>query len=86
MFRGEGNFERGRREANEGREARERRARIEAESASAARGRLEKGAPSWERRNFAGMLNALVMESASREMPGLAALAEIRKGQRYQGR
>ncbi len=34
MFTGEGNFERGRREANEGRDAIERRARIEAEAAT----------------------------------------------------
>jgi len=29
------------------------------------------------------MLNAMVADAAAREMPGLAALAEIRKGQRY---
>jgi hypothetical protein len=50
--------------------------------AKATRERLEKGSPSAERRNFAGMLNALVSESASREMPGLVALEAIRKGQR----
>ena len=51
---------RGRREAFENRDAIERRARIEAASASAVRDRLEKGSPSWARRNFAGMLNELV--------------------------
>lgn len=50
--------------------------------AKATRERLEKGSPSAERRNFAGMLNALVSESAAREMPGLVALLAIRKGQR----
>ena len=83
MFTGEGSFERGRREANEGREAIERRARIEAEAASAVRNRLEKGSPSAGRRDFAGMLNAMVADAAGREMPGLAALAEIRKSQRH---
>jgi hypothetical protein len=83
MFTGEGNFERGRREALEGREAIERRARIEAEAASAVRNRLEKGSPSAGRRDFAGMLNAMVADAAGREMPGLAALEAIRKGQRH---
>ena len=83
MFTGEGNFERGRREANEGRDAIERRARIEAEAASAVRNRLEKGSPSSARRDFAGMLNAMVADAAGREMPGLAALEAIRKGQRH---
>jgi hypothetical protein len=81
-LRGEGSLERGRREALEGHEAVARRARIEAESASAARNRLEKGSPSAGRRDFASMLNSLVSESALREMPGLAALEAIRKGQR----
>jgi hypothetical protein len=67
----------------EGREAIERRARIEAETASAARNRLEKGSPSSARRDFAGMLNAMVADAAGREMPGLAALEAIRKGQRH---
>jgi hypothetical protein len=49
------------------------------------RARLEKMSPSAGRRNFAGMLNTLVSESASREMPGLAALEAIRKGQRRHG-
>ena len=71
----------GRREAFENRDAIERRARIEAASASAVRDRLEKGSPSSARRNFAGMLNELVRDAAGRELPGLAALAEIRKGQ-----
>ena len=74
---------RGRREAFENRDAIERRARIEAETASSARNRLEKGSPSSARRNFAGMLNELVRDAAGRELPGLAALAEIRKGQKY---
>jgi hypothetical protein len=74
---------RGRREAFENRDAIERRARIEAASASAVRDRLEKGSPSSARRNFAGMLNELVRDAAGRELPGLAALAEIRKGQKY---
>ena len=73
---------RGRREAFENRDAIERRARIEAASASAVRDRLEKGSPSSARRNFAGMLNELVRDAAGRELPGLAALAEIRKGQK----
>jgi hypothetical protein len=83
MFTGEGSFERGRREALEGREAIARQARIEAETAGAARNRLEKGSPSWARRNFAGILNAMVADAAAREMPGLAALEGIRKGQRH---
>ena len=83
MLKGEDNFGRGRREAHEGRDATLRRARIEAMSASAVRDRLEKGSPSSARRNFAGMLNELVRDAAGRELPGLAALAEIRKGQKY---
>jgi len=79
----EGDFERGWREAFEGRDATERRARIEAETARAARNRLEKGSPSAARRDFAGILNAMVADAAAREMPGLAALEGIRKGQRY---
>ncbi len=74
---------RGRREAFENRDAIERRAWIEAETASSARNRLEKGSPSSARRNFAAMLNELVRDAAGRELPGLAALAEIRKGQKY---
>jgi hypothetical protein len=50
--------------------------------AKATRERLEKGSPSAGRRNFAGILNALVADAATREMPGLAALEGIRKGQR----
>jgi hypothetical protein len=50
--------------------------------AKATRERLEKGSPSAGRRNFAGILNALVADAAEREMPGLAALEGIRKGQR----
>jgi hypothetical protein len=83
MFTGEGSLERGRRDAHEGREAIERRARIEAEAASAVRNRLEKGSPSAGRRNFAGILNAMAAGSASKEMPGLEAIAAIRKGQRH---
>jgi hypothetical protein len=52
------------------------------QEAKAVRARLEKQSPGAGRRNFAGMLNALVSESASREMPGLAALEGIRKAQR----
>jgi hypothetical protein len=51
--------------------------------AKAARERLEKGSPSAGRRDFAGILNALVADAAGREMPGLAALEAIRKGQRH---
>ena len=83
MLKGEDSFARGRREANEGREASERRARIEAEDARRTRNRLEKGSPSWARRNFADILNELVADSASRELPGLAALEGICKAQRY---
>ena len=82
MFTGEGSFERGRLEAMENRDAIARRARIEAETASAVRNRLEKGSPSAGRRNFAGILNAMVADAAARELPGLEALAGIRKGQR----
>ena len=83
MFTGEGDFERGRREANEGRERIARRARIEAEEASAARTRLERGSPSAGRRNFAGMLNALAKGHTEREAPGLDALDNIRRMQRH---
>ena len=79
MFTGEGDFERGRREANEGRERIARRASIEAEEASAARTRLERGSPSAGRRNFAGMLNALAKGHTEREAPGLDALDNIRR-------
>ena len=51
--------------------------------AKATRERLEKGSPSAGRRDFAGILNAMVADAATREMPGLAALEGIRKGQRY---
>jgi hypothetical protein len=51
--------------------------------AKATRERLEKGSPSAGRRNFAGILNAMVADAAGREMPGLAALEAIRKGQRH---
>ena len=54
--------------------------------AKAARERLEKGSPSAGRRDFAGILNALVADAATREMPGLAALEGIRKAQRLAGR
>jgi hypothetical protein len=47
------------------------------------RERLEKMSPSAGRRNFAGILNAMVADAAGREMPGLAALEAIRKGQRH---
>ena len=51
--------------------------------AKATRERLEKGSPSAGRRDFAGILNAMVADAATREMPGLAALEGIRKGQRH---
>ena len=51
--------------------------------AKATRERLEKGSPSAGRRDFAGILNAMVADAAGREMPGLAALEAIRKGQRH---
>ena len=54
--------------------------------AKATRERLEKGSPSAGRRDFAGILNAMVAASATREMPGLAALEGIRKAQRLAGR
>ena len=54
--------------------------------AKATRERLEKGSPSAGRRDFAGILNALVADAATREMPGLAALEGIRKAQRLAGR
>ena len=54
--------------------------------ARAARERLERGSPSAGRRDFAGILNALVADAATREMPGLAALEGIRKAQRLAGR
>jgi hypothetical protein len=79
----EDDFARARREAREGRDAIERLARIEAEDARRTRNRLEKGSPSAGRRDFAGILNALVADAAAREMPGLAALEGIRKGQRH---
>ena len=83
MFTDEGNFERGRLEALEGREAIERLARIEAETASAVRNRLEKGSPSAGRRNFAATLNEMVADAAARDLPGLDAIAKIRAGQRH---
>ena len=55
----------------------------DAREARVVRERWEKMSPSAGRRNFAGMLNTLVSESASREMPGLAALEMVRKGQRH---
>ena len=72
---------RGRREAFENRDAIERRARIEAEDARRTRNRLEQGSPTWARRNFADILNGLVADSASRELPGLAALEGVCKRQ-----
>jgi hypothetical protein len=85
MFTGEGDFERGRREANEGRERIARRARIEAEEASAARTRLERGSPSSGRRNFAGMLNALAKGHAEREAPSLLEIIALREIQKSTG-
>ena len=81
MF-GNGDFERGRKEAMEGRERIERRDRIEAESAAAVRNRLEKASPDCARRNFAGILNSLVADAASQERPGLDAYNEIRQAHR----
>ena len=74
---------RGRREAFENRDAIERLAKREADDACRTRNRLETGSPSWARRNFADVLNALVADGASRELPGLAALEGIRKRQQY---
>jgi len=54
----------------------------DAREARVVRERLEKMSPSAGRRNFAGILNAMVADAAGREMPGLAALEGIRKGQR----
>jgi hypothetical protein len=50
--------------------------------AKAVRKQLEKASPSAGRRDFAGILNAMVPDAAGREMPGLAALEGIRKAQR----
>jgi hypothetical protein len=50
--------------------------------AKAVRARLEKMSPSAGRRNFAGILNAMVADAAGKELPGLEALAGIRKAQR----
>ena len=58
------------------------RAEQDVREAKATRERLEKGSPSAERRDFAGILNAMVADAATREMPGLVALEAIRKGQR----
>lgn len=79
----EGNLERGRREAMEGREAIGRRDRLEAESAGAQRSRLERASP--KRRDFAAMLNTMVADATRHELPGLAALEGIRKAQRLSG-
>ena len=51
--------------------------------AKAVRARLEKMSPGAGRRNFAGILNAMVADAAERELPGIAALEGIRKAQRY---
>jgi len=76
-------LERGRREAHEGRETLAKLARREAEDASATRKRLELGSGAGAgRRDAAGILNAMAAKSVSREMPGLDALAAIRKNQR----
>jgi hypothetical protein len=78
----EDDFARARREALEVRDANDRLAKREADDARRTRNRLETGSPSWARRNFADILNGLVADSASRELPGLAALEGIRKAQR----
>ncbi len=46
------------------------------------RARLERASPSGARRNIVNILNSLATESASQELPGLAALEGIRKAQR----
>jgi len=50
--------------------------------AKAVRKQLEKMSPSAERRDFAGIINAMVADAAGRELPGLSAITEIRKTQR----
>jgi hypothetical protein len=72
----------GKNEAFETRNRNDALAQREAESAGAQRNRLERGSPSAERLNFAGVLNSLVNDAASRELPGLAALEGVRKAQR----
>jgi hypothetical protein len=75
-------FERGRREAFEGRMERDRLARIEAEGARGARERLERASPSAPRRSLVDILNGVSTDRARSEAPGLEALEGIRKAQR----
>jgi len=82
MSDGDSGFQRGRREAREGREEVQRRARIEAEEARATRDRLERGSPSAPRRSLVNILNGMVTQDAASEMAGLDAILGIRKAQR----
>ena len=82
MSDGDSDFQRGRREAHEGREEIQRRARIEAEDARATRDRLEKGSPSAPRRSLVNILNGMVTQDAASEMADLDAILGIRKAQR----
>ena len=82
MSDGDSGFQRGRREAREGREEVQRRARIEAEDARATRDRLERGSPSAPRRSLVNILNGMVTQDAASEMAGLDAILGIRKAQR----
>ena len=82
MSDGDSGFQRGRREAREGREETQRRARIEAEDARATRDRLERGSPSAPRRSLVNILNGMVTQDAASEMAGLDAILGIRKAQR----
>ena len=64
----------------------DRRAQQDVREAKATRERLEKGSPSAGRRDFAGIINALVADAAGRELPGLAAIEGVRKQQRLAAR
>jgi hypothetical protein len=72
----QGDLDRGRLEAFEGREARDKLAKAEAESASAARSRHFSGGT---RVNVAGVLNKMAGDDALRARPGLEALEAMRK-------
>jgi hypothetical protein len=82
----QGDFERGRREAMEGRERIDRLAKIEREAASAQRDRLERGSPSAGHANMVTMLNKLSGDHAARERPGLEALEGFRKARLFSDR
>ena len=56
------------------------------QEAKAVRARLETMSPSAGRRDFAGIINALVADAAGRELPGLAAIEGVRKQQRLAAR